>query len=518
MELSKFDSTEHSKTSKRIHMSKIIIVLLLSIAVFSFAQETRIEKISSGEANQKEGMFGWQVSHDKTFAFVSAPHEDSDVTNSGAVYVYRRSNAKLSFMQRIVIPGANSFSMFGILMAHSNTHLVIASVSTIDTSLGSGNLFLYKLVDQEWKLMDVISSDIADSSPTSLSMDKNIIAAGFGFVHGDYGNGYVQLYSINPATDKLSVQQTITVSGLEPFVVIGHDVEIQDDVLAFSSLGDRGNSELSGAVWIYKNRNGVWQQQSKIAHHDANPLDHFGYSISIDLPLVAVGAPRYMASAGKRTGAVFIFQLTDAGYFTESVLTSQGSGGVYDYFGSSIDVNDNAIAIGAHADDFAGTNTGAVYIFERKNSLWTAVNKLVGTNVSDHATFGGSISFYDGSLLASSHLEESDESFTDHGAVYYYNNPEIITSVAGEDIKKALSPVSVYPNPFSNSFKFSVKEGTQVESIYVTDLQGRMVEQLSFGKNSVSPLLVNTSRWSAGVYLIQVYTSTDHYSVTMLKL
>ena len=108
--------------------------------------------------------------------------------------------------------------------------------------------------------------------------------------------------------------------------------------------------------------------------------DKFGVSVSLDGERLAVGAHGDEGHGGKSlSGAVYIFKRTTVDSTVSwnlekelskksNELTGLDSG---DYFGTSISLSGERLAVGAHLDDGHGTgnddgtDTGSVYVFKR---------------------------------------------------------------------------------------------------------------------------------------------------------
>jgi hypothetical protein len=72
--------------------------------------------------------------------------------------------------------------------------------------------------------------------------------------------------------------------------------------------------------------------------------------------------------------------------------------------------------------------------------------------------------------------------------------------------------LSVYPNPFDNSFRLAT-QGTKPSHFVVVDVTGRIMTTIS--GSSVSGF-VNTSNWPSGMYIVHVYDGTtriDHQRI-----
>ena len=72
----------------------------------------------------------------------------------------------------------------------------------------------------------------------------------------------------------------------------------------------------------------------------------------------------------------------------------------YDYFGYSVATSGDLLAVGAHNDDQAGTEAGAVYLFRKTNNNWSVISKIMEPfRYSANAYFGQSVSLHGNYLL-----------------------------------------------------------------------------------------------------------------------
>lgn len=106
----------------------------------------------------------------------------------------------------------------------------------------------------------------------------------------------------------------------------------------------------------------------------------FGVNVDIEGDIAIVGAPRDNISKTS-AGAVYIYQLT--GYNWNKIATLTPSDGEpNDYFGRSISIDHDHIAVGVSNKDYRDEtgkirdfNLGAVYIFKKPASGWTSMHE-----------------------------------------------------------------------------------------------------------------------------------------------
>ena len=143
-----------------------------------------------------------------------------------------------------------------------------------------------------------------------------------------------------------------------------------------------------GAVYVYTLVSGVYNQVQKIVGAAG---DFFGISASCDGATLVVGAP------GNGAGIAYIY--TSAGGGTWSLLTTVTSsdGIAGDDFGYGVSVNATLMAIGArNAREGIVTFAGAAYIFQFAAGTWTQTQKLVSTVPTTLTFFGWATSVFAG--------------------------------------------------------------------------------------------------------------------------
>jgi hypothetical protein len=203
--------------------------------------------------------------------------------------------------------------------------------------------------------------------------------------------------------------------------------------------------ELSPVSAIWKANNSPIQYlstQTKLQPDDPSSGHNFGESIGIFDQDVVVGAIGDDDN-GSSSGAVYVFRDNDAGYQQQQKITAfDGESG--DLFGSTIATNDQFLLIGARSDadgdplQTGVEDSGSVYVYERdSNQTYQSKQKLVGGNVKSYAKFGTSIDLTD-SLLAigapSSGFEENS------GSVFLYALNQENSFIETQEISDPLGP------------------------------------------------------------------------------
>jgi len=149
-------------------------------------------------------------------------------------------------------------------------------------------------------------------------------------------------------------------------------------------------------------------------------------------------------------------------------------------------ISQNAAKIAVASSNMSNECTVFGYL---KNGTWESLSNIynkdwnVSLNVIPHFTFNG----------------------------YDIDNDFDIGDDSNIDIKSFDSFV-IYPNPINDSFE--IKGNEQINSVYIYDIQGRMV----YNQKDINKKQVNiSSEWVKGVYLLTIKTDNNIYSYKLVK-
>ena len=168
--------------------------------------------------------------------------------------------------------------------------------------------------------------------------------------------------------------------------------ELTGDKYVGAWKDDDNSMKNSGSVYLFRisPHNAAWQQLAKLTASDAGQDDHFGRSVAIDGGVVAVGA-YYDDDSGSASGSVYLFKYDGERAWPQVAKLTAGDAAAYDQFGRSLAISGGVVAVGAHYDDDAGSNSGAVYVFRTDNGgvTWPQVAKLKPHDAGGGDQFGG---------------------------------------------------------------------------------------------------------------------------------
>lgn len=137
-------------------------------------------------------------------------------------------------------------------------------------------------------------------------------------------------------------------------------------------------------------------------------VDRFGYSIAIDGDTLVVGAAfEDSAATGidgnandntrPESGAAFVFERSGNNWIQAAYL-KQNSAAPGQFFGSSVAVSGNWIAVGFPGDSATLPGSGSVYLYRRQSGSWSLYQILIPDSPSSFDSFGYALAIH-GELL-----------------------------------------------------------------------------------------------------------------------
>lgn len=332
----------------------------------------------------------------------SIVNDDGAANDSGAVYIFVRNGtnwSQQSYLKPVLLL-TNPDDEFGSSVSISADGNTLAVGVPGDENDRSGIL--------DFPLTTIGTTQLVNSG------------AVYTFRRGNSGWSYQSYFkALYPdADDQFGYALSLSADGRTLAVgAIGEDSSSTE--VGGDQNNDDGQSNGSGAVFVFNRTDVKWLQQEYIKPHNTDAGDAFGSSVSLssDGNALAVGA--YLED-GNSTGGIF-FPLTnhpenDSGavyvYVRSGNWSQQGylkadDTGVADYFGRSVSLNAEGtlLAVGAYTEDSnsAGVNSipdddgsadssGAAYTFANVGGVWSQETYLKPKIPARFGFFGRSVS------------------------------------------------------------------------------------------------------------------------------
>ncbi|MCG3129013.1 MAG: hypothetical protein CHACPFDD_03909 [Phycisphaerae bacterium] len=326
--------------------------------------------------------FGGSVAISGDTIVVGASREDSSATgvngnqlddsapDSGAAYVFRRSNGEWSQEAYLKASNAEGGDNFGSVSVSGDT-IVVGAYSE-------------------------------DSSATGVNGDQNDNGA------SDSGAAYV---FVCDASGEWTQQAYLKASNAEASDAFGARAAVSGDTIVVGAVGEdskatgvNGNqaddsAADSGAAYVFvRDGSGEWRQEAYLKGSVFGFYVYFGRAVGVFGNTVVVGVPGQRAGCG----AAYVF-FRDGSTWSQQALLEASNGESLDWFGISVAVWGDTVVVGAVHEDSAATgvnkgegnnsapSAGAAYVFVRIGTTWSQRAYLKASNTDWYDYFGTSV-------------------------------------------------------------------------------------------------------------------------------
>ena len=239
----------------------------------------------------------------------------------------------------------------------------------------AGGVQIYHLVSGTWSEEQFLTKPSQIGGPASqdhfgfaVAMEGAECAIGVpGHNGGGTDRGAVVIFTRSGTTWSYS-QTLVGDSSLDEF---GTSVALQGDTLVIGapnvSLGAQGGV---GAVYISTKSAGSWGTPVKLQASAASPSTggHLGRSVAIDGNNVVGGAPWDVTTIG--VGRVYVFKKVSGTWNYDEELSTSDSTPGGDFFGQSVAISGDLIAVGASQDEETGGFDGSIALFRECSGTW----------------------------------------------------------------------------------------------------------------------------------------------------
>ncbi len=383
--------------------------------------------------------FGTSVTISGDTIVVGAPIEDSNATGisgnqfdnsaleAGAGYVFTRSNGIWTQQAYLKASNTDPIDRFGFSVAILSDTIVVGAPNESSNATGvdgdqadnsalfAGAAYVFFRSNGVWTqqaYLKAANTDAIDQFGYSVAISSDTIVVGAPNedsnatgVDGDETDNSVAeagaAYVFSRANGVWAPQAYLKASNTDAGDAFGYSVAISDDTLVAGAFledskatgvngdGSDNSSPSSGAAYVFRriDSNGVsdWSQEAyfKASNTDIGGL--FGNFVAISGDMAVIGAEGEASNAtsvdGDETdnsldeaGAAYVFMRTN-GVWTQQAYLKASNTDSGDFFGRSVGISGETIAVGAYLEDSAVTGVngdqtdnsaeeaGAAYVF-----------------------------------------------------------------------------------------------------------------------------------------------------------
>ncbi|WP_075340795.1 FlgD immunoglobulin-like domain containing protein [Tenacibaculum agarivorans] len=504
---------------------RIIFTSLLFFCSFILNAQN-LSGIERDDAIENEH-YGWNVETSNSFIVVGSPNtKNSDLEDAGAIHIYQKLNERWQRFQDIKSPNPSVFENFGYTIAIYGDYLAVSAIGSFKYGPFTGAVYLYKNSGVTWDLDKIFYPETQVPNQWygySLAMNEDYLVVGAinaNGVNAESGEVFVYKDYTKESNVEVSTLATATQSKNDKF---GYDVAISSNnkILVGAPYVD-GHYENCGTAYLYTlNEENKWNVDQTFKPQSGGISDLFGTSVDLHDSNLVIGA---MLGDGneKNSGIVYGYNYnnTSKAYeFTQKIEAAEGE--LNDYFGISLKLYQDVLLVGApRSKTENNSHAGKAYVFKKEGGTWLESKVLKEPTSKEDNHFGSDVALAQGHIVISSRL--NDDLATDAGEVYVSEFDETLPidleSITGSSVKSF--PI---PSDTQVSVTYKLFKSTQV-SLTIVDVNGKEVKtilrdtaQQPGDYNITWDLTTNTGvRASSGLYVYKLMFNGNTFSGKLL--
>jgi hypothetical protein len=353
--------------------------------------------------------FGVGADIEGDWAVVGAYYDNGAGTNSGAVYVFQRAGNNWTQYAKLYGSSTGTSDHAGYEVSISGDVILFGSYHDDPGASSAGSAYAFVNDNGTWTEISRLTATIGGASNAgtndhfgwSVAIDGDWAVVGSfrddvlynGTPYADAGSAYI-FWRDRKGTSAVGDDTFEPLHQLTAFVPywsdeFGYDVSISGDrIVVGAPLRNSLQSGDAGAAYVFLRddrgtpsnlSDDVWAPDTELQVPNGAASDYVGRSVAIDGDRILLGADGVNHSGLSDAGAAYTFIWDSFGsywYLESQMLCSIPTASAY--FGWEVALDGNRAAIGACGDDVAGTNSGAVYVWENCSGSWQERVRVLG--------------------------------------------------------------------------------------------------------------------------------------------
>jgi hypothetical protein len=339
-----------------------------------------VKKITASDGRD-EDHFGHKLSLSEDYALVGAFEAYAGGFERGAAYLYYRNQGgpdNWGEVKKLTASDGQDKDNFGHGVSVSGDFAIVGALLEDGAGDDRGAAYIYYRnkggADNWGEVKKLTASDAGDEDnfgyTVALAGDYAIVGAYEENGDGDNRGAAYLYYRNKGGADNWGEVKKLTASDAEDFDDFGISVALAGDYALVGAHQENGDGENHGAAYLYYRNQGVpdnWGEVKKLTAGDAENSDWFGISVALAGDYALVGAMGE-DGAGVDRGAAYIYYRNQGGSdsWGEAQKFTASDAEDNDWMCRSVAIAGDYVFAGAHLENGAGDDRGAVYIFKRR--------------------------------------------------------------------------------------------------------------------------------------------------------
>ncbi len=393
-------------------VSLFILLLMAGLWHLSLNAEPTLQSQLANDTSKSFANFGTSVAVTDSFVVVGTPGKQSD-QGEACIFLRNQSTWAMTTCLDPISGTLTAIKQFGSAVAISDQSVIVSAKLQGGQT---GAVYIFNYQNGNWSLQGEMTKPGAASNDffgqsVSISGDLAVIAS----PGGANDDGAVYVYKRTGSNWVLNT--TITPDSEFKSKQFGAAVSIFEGYLIIGD-GESGKTK-EGSAYIYKydDFDDNWTKQATLKGGLVTRAANYAFSVAISKDYAVIGARMENDPHGNnetKKGAVYVYKRKDDVWTNQAKLTaSTGVSG--DQFGNSVAIVGEHIVIGA---ENMNSSSGTVVLFTLVGDIWLETFSFIAADGASQDNFGHAVSVSASYVSVGAHNKKIKKSLS--GDVYVY--------------------------------------------------------------------------------------------------
>ena len=395
-----------------------------------------------------------------------------DNANQGSVYVFTRNGTEWTFQQKISAEDGAAGDNFGSAVAIDGDTLVVgARYDDVDGNSDLGSAYVFTRSGTVWtfqqKLKNIEAVNANDNFGFAVALSGETVLVGARGVSNSKGAAYVFIRNGTVWTQQTKLNASDGAAGDD----FGLSVSLSGNTAVIGAPFDTVDMKGSqGSAYVFTRTGTVWTERKKLTANDGAADDRFGRAVAVSQDIVVVGAVHDTIGTNTSQGSAYVF---GSNWEFMQKLTAR-DGAADDRFGNSVAISENNLVIGSsYESTLTELNQGSAYVFTFLGR-WEQQQKLTAADGAKQDYFGESVAI-SGDVVAVGASGDDFDQKTSQGSAYVFVAPACALALSPERLHNGVVGV-FYREQLSSSgginppeYRYLITGGTLPNGVELTD-------------------------------------------------
>ena len=241
--------------------------------VYTFIDNTWVEQQKLfGNTDAPVDLFGASAALNEDTMVISAPSDDSDAGNAGAVYIFEHDGSEWVQYQKLTANDGGEYDAFGSAIALGSDYLAIGAPGVDGNTEGEGAIYIFSQSNIDWSQVDKLTP----SDEISTSFGRSVFFTQGGLVAQAYSPNGNYVFSMQNG-EWIEQGRLLGPTVVASEFGFGGNLGASMNTVVASAYDFGGSSPNAQSAQIYRFSNNIWQMAATV---DLPPFDNYNANVA----------------------------------------------------------------------------------------------------------------------------------------------------------------------------------------------------------------------------------------------